>query len=138
MKLLKRQVVVSKNAGEVIQILKTCAYAVPQAVFGETDFSMYCPRRRNGGSLYLTHISGTVAQEDGSTTVLLEAHANPHFFLGLLLAIVGAVGLFSALVSHTGTWPPYLGMVLLGLLFIGHALWTGMELLNLIFYKLER
>lgn len=138
MKILRRQVIVPKSIEEVTQILKSSAYYFPKAIFKESVFSMHCAKRHNGGYLSLTHIRGNILEDEDSTMVILEVHANPYFFLGCAIIFLGIIGVFYCLVSYTNRWIPCLGMILLGLLVSGQPVWEGLELLDLLEHKLMR
>lgn len=138
MKILTRQVIVSKTIQEANQILRSCAYYFPKAIFKESAFSMHCAKRHNGGYLSLTHIRGTVIECEDRTIVTLEIHANLYFFLGCLIILLGIITLIYCFVSSTNRWIPCLGMILLGLFVCGQRLWEGSELLDLIEHKLKR
>ncbi|MBQ3505017.1 MAG: hypothetical protein IJA75_10010 [Oscillospiraceae bacterium] len=138
MRIMTRQVIVPKSISESIQILKSCAYYFPKAVFEEPAFSIHCAKRHNGGYLSLTHIAGNVSGGEDSTVILLEVHANLYFFLGVGIAFGGILGLIYCLMLHINRWIPCFGMILLGLLVGGQSLWTGAELLDSIEHKLQR
>lgn len=138
MTILTRQVIIPKPIEEAILILKSCAYHFPKATFQEHAFSMHCAKRRNGGYLSLTRITGTVSEHEGSTMITLEVRANLYYLLGFMIILLGVAGLIYCLVSHTDRWIPCLGTILLGLLVGGYSFGTGSELLDLIEHKLIR
>lgn len=136
--ILKRQVVTEKTAEEVMRILKSSAYYFPEGVFEKSSFSMHCSKHRNGSLIPLIPVSGTVLECEGVTEVLINIHANLNIFLGAVAVSASIIGGICCLLSHTNRWFPCLGAVLLGLLFIGQALWEGSELLDLLEHKVTR
>ena len=138
MKILKRQVVVSKSAEEIMQILKSCAYRYSKSTFEETEFSMCCPQRYNGGIPALTRIKGHLTENGGNTTVILEVHADFLFYFGLLFVFSGLLKLIYSLATCTGSWIFCLVAILLGLVFSSVPAWAGVEHLDIIEHKLTR
>lgn len=138
MKILTRQVLIQTPIEETLQTIHSCAYFYPKAKFAKNTFSIYCARRHNGGYLYLTNIRGNILESNDRTTINLEVHANLYFFIGCTFTFIGILCLFLHLISYIDRWIPFLGMILLGLLISGQALWTGFELLDLIEHKVTR
>ena len=138
MKMLTRQVIVSKTAEEVISILKSCAYYLPKAIFDESQFTMHCAKRHNGGRLFLTKIKGNISERENKTKVTLEIHADICFFLGAAIALGGLLGLLYSLVFCTEEWLVYIGLILFGLIVGAQLFWRGSEQLDLIEHKLTR
>lgn len=136
MKILKRKVAVLKPKHEILAILKSCAYYIPKAVFNESTFSMHFPKRHDGKGPYLMQVKGEIQENANGAVVRLEIHANLQFFLGCLLAGFGACWLLYCLWTCTNSWISCLGIILVGLLFIGQSLGTGSEILDQIEHKL--
>lgn len=134
--ILKRQIRVSKSSEEAIRILKSCAYYFPKSVFEKSAFSIYCTKRHNGGYLSLTNIRGIITEDKDGTLIELAVHADLYFFLGLIIALLGIIGLIYCLVSCTNRWIPCSGMILFGFLISSRSLWIGSELLDIIEHKL--
>lgn len=138
MKILARHLMVSKSVDEVTGILKSSAYYLPKAIFENTEFSMYRAKRRNGGYLSLTRISGSMLENEDGTMVSLEIHANLNFYIGCIIIILGIMGVIYCIVSNVNRWIPYLGMIILGVLISGQTLWESVEMLDLLQHKLMR
>ena len=138
MKILERQMRVSKTREETIRILKSCAYYFPKAIFEKSAFTIYCAKRHNGGYLSLTNIRGVVTEDEDSTVIELAVYADLYYFLGFIIAFLGIMGMFYCLVSCTNRWIPCIGMTLLGFLVSLRSLWIGSELLDIIEHKLIR
>lgn len=138
MKILARHLIVSKSVGEISEILRSSAYYLPKAIFEKNAFSMYRAKRRNGGYLSLTKISGSMLEQEDGTMVSLEIHANLNFYIGCIIIILGIMGLIYCAVSIASRWIPYLGMIILGVLISGQSLWESVEMLDLLQHKLMR
>lgn len=136
MLVLKRNVTVDKSAEEVISVLRACAYPIPRAVLEESDFSFYYPKRKNRG-LTLVPVKGMLERGTGGTTVFLEIHACPLFYVGSAFAAFGACCLPYTLLMQTGGWFASLLFMLIGTVFSGASLCTGIDVLDLISYKLK-
>lgn len=136
MKIMKRKVEVLKPKHEIVDILKSCAYYLPSAVFDGSTFSMYFPKRDNGRGPYLTQVRGEIQENVNGVIVCLEIHANFQFFLGGALAGVGAGGWLFCLGTRRNHWFACLWIILLGLFFCGQSLCLGVEILDQIQHKL--
>ena len=137
MVVLKRKVTVDKSAEEVISVFRSCAYHIPKAVLEESDFSFYYPMRKNRG-LTLVPVKGLLERGAGGTTVSLEVHACPLFYIGCAVAVFGVCCLMYTLLMQTGSWFAGLLFMGMGAVFNGVSLCTGVDVLDLISYKLKR
>ena len=136
--ILKRKLTVSKSCEEAIQILKSCAYYFPTAIFAKFKFSIYCARRHNGGYLSLTNIRGAIIEDGDRTTIEFEVQADIYFFLGIMITVLGIIGFIYCIACCINRWIPCIGMVLFGILLSLRSRWKGSEILDMIEHKLVR
>jgi len=138
MKLLSRQIFITKTYDEVYQILSSSAYYFPHAKFFKESFSMHCAQRYKGGILSLIPIKGEIIQHDHLTEVRISTCADFGFYLGCLLILFGTFGLCWCISLRSGRWIPCVGTVLIGLLVSGQSIWEGTSLLDRLEHKLTR
>ena len=135
---LKRKVTVSKKAEDVRSILKSCSYYIPKAVCEDADFSFYYPKRHTRQGMTLVPVKGMIERGADGTTISLEIHANPLFYVGCAVAVFGVCCLVRSLLMQTEGWFASLLFMLMGGVFSGVSLCTGIEVLDLISHKLKR
>ena len=138
MKVLTRQVIVSKPTEEIMQILKSCAHHSSKSFFGENVFAMRCPKRYPGRLTSLTKVTGNISRGEDSATVILEVHAGLCFYIGLVFIFWGFLELNYRLVACSGSWIFCLAEMLFGLVFIGVPVCDAIEHLDIIEHKLTR
>ena len=138
MKLLSRNIVVSKAFDAAYQIIRSSAYYFPAGVFEEENFSFYCPRRSFNGRISLFPMRGTITKQAQQVEITLSLQAGFLFYFDSILSFLGIIGLFWCLIAHSSRWIPFAGCILLGILTSAQYIWEGAELLDRIEHKLLR
>ena len=136
MKLLSRNICVQKTYDDAYQVITSCNYRLSKGHFERNSFAIDCPKRFNGGIISLIPVKGTISQHDHFLEVVLSIHANWSFYLGCMLCIIGAIGLFLHIFSGSYSWIPAVGSMMIGMLICGQVLWEGKNTLDMIERKL--
>jgi len=130
MKILTRKVTTAKSSEDAMQILKSSAHCFPKSKFEENRFSICCAKRKFN-RLSFMQIKGNWNQLEDHTSVSLEIHADPCFFIGSAFVLSGTVALILGSLLGIAT-------ILFGLIGCGISLGRGSELLDLLEHKLTR
>ena len=99
---------------------------------------MYCAKRRSWRYFSLVCVRGLISMKEDHKTVLLQVHANKSFFGGCFIALLGIGALVGSVVFPFMHWTVCIGVIGLGLLIGAQTLCDGIEILDLLEFKLTR
>lgn len=133
MKIVSRRFVVLKPLEIVSKILQTCAYPVPAPIITGNNFSMVVSFRRNG-RLHLLRVKGTLLEKGGKTVVNIGIY-NALYSLVCLLFFLAPI---AYAIVYTWKWTLFFCCVLFGAISISIPMVHGVEIIDLIEFKLTR
>ena len=88
--------------------------------------------------MMLIPVRGSMFEEDGRVTVVLEIHADLTFYVGCILTLWGVFSTFRMAIMQTAKWYLYCLVVLFGVIVSGSSLLAASEILDRLEFKLSR
>ena len=138
MKIRTRKVTTSKSMEEAMKIIKSAAYYWPEGEFEQYSFSFYCARRHGGRSMMLIPVRGSMFEEDGQVTVVLEIYADLTFYVGCIFTLWGMFSTFCMAIMQKAEWYMHCMVVLFGVIVSSSSLLVASEILDRLEFKLSR
>ena len=120
-----------------MKLIKSAAYYWPEGKFEQCSFSFYCARRHGGRSMMLIPVRGSMFEEGGQVTVVLEIHADLTFYVGCIITLWGMFRTFHMAIMQTAKWYMHCMVVLFGVIASGSSLLVASEILDRLEFKLS-
>ena len=137
MKLFSKRILAEKPYDEVLEIIKSFSSSFPKRKFFDGEFSIYSPKRFNGGTIALFPLKGIIQSHDDHVEVNVWFCADFGFFLGCFLCILGIIELFRCISAGSNRWVPCVGIVLFGIFAGAQSIWEGKALLDRLEHRLN-